>query len=96
MICCVCGKEIVINHGSVEMSGAYCDKCIKFVTSAGVVVSGRHITTSEPTRKCLVCGRLENPDANAVKASAAWLCDRCRLALATLVDLEDKIKENIT
>ena len=31
MICCVCGKEIVINHGSVEMNGAYCDKCIKYV-----------------------------------------------------------------
>lgn len=31
MICCVCGKEIVINHGSVEMNGVYCDKCIKYV-----------------------------------------------------------------
>ena len=28
MNCCVCGKEIIINHGSPEMNGAYCKKCI--------------------------------------------------------------------
>lgn len=39
MICCICGKEIIINHGSVEMNGAYCDKCIKYVTSADVAVT---------------------------------------------------------
>jgi hypothetical protein len=33
MICCVCGKEIIINHGSVEMNGAYCGKCINYINS---------------------------------------------------------------
>ena len=38
-----------------------------------------------PTRRCLVCERLEIDDGMAVDGFA-WLCDECKAALKSLVE----------
>ena len=39
-----------------------------------------------PTKTCLVCGCLENPLAKVAYNDSAWLCDKCRAALLSVVE----------
>ena len=39
-----------------------------------------------PTRQCLVCDCLENPEACLVDTGKAWLCDSCREILLEIVE----------
>ena len=41
-----------------------------------------------PTRRCLVCERLEDPEASLVDLTQIWLCDKCKTALQKLVESE--------
>lgn len=31
-----------------------------------------------PTRRCLICGEVENPKAGIVNEAIAWLCPECK------------------
>ena len=43
-----------------------------------------------PTRVCLVCERMENPDATIVHGGVAWLCPECKSRLKKLIYKEEK------
>lgn len=43
-----------------------------------------------PTRKCLVCERIENPNATIVNSGAAWLCPECKSRIKKLIYKEEK------
>lgn len=38
-----------------------------------------------PSRQCLVCERLENPDATIVHGGVAWLCRGCKSRIKRLI-----------
>lgn len=44
------------------------------------------IDNREPSRRCLVCDRLEDPDAQIIREGAAWLCPICKAVLGRLVE----------
>lgn len=37
-----------------------------------------------PSRKCLVCDRMEVPDATTVNGGEAWLCPECKSRIKSL------------
>lgn len=41
-----------------------------------------------PSLRCLVCEKLENPNADIVDLGKAWLCDRCKNRLRELIGIE--------
>ena len=38
-----------------------------------------------PTRQCLVCEHLENPDATIIHGGVAWLCPECKSRIKKLI-----------
>lgn len=42
-----------------------------------------------PTRSCLVCEKLENPNADIVDLGNVWLCDRCKSKLRELIEVSE-------
>lgn len=42
-----------------------------------------------PTRSCLVCEKLENPNADIVDLGNVWLCDRCKSKLRELIGVSE-------
>lgn len=42
-----------------------------------------------PTRKCMICDRLENPNADVIN-EVGWLCDDCKRKLRALIEAVDK------
>ena len=48
----------------------------------------RHDTfpTMPPTKKCLVCNTMENPNATICDLSIPWLCPKCKRKLRKLVE----------
>ena len=40
-----------------------------------------------PTRKCMVCGALENPNVDIIQDSG-WLCEDCRKKIRELIGVK--------
>lgn len=40
-----------------------------------------------PTRKCALCGRLENPAAATVSVAFTWLCEDCLRKLRKILEV---------
>ena len=43
------------------------------------------INHTPPTRRCLVCGKVENENAVYINEAAAWLCPDCKLKIGKLI-----------
>lgn len=41
---------------------------------------------TEATRKCLICGNMENSLAEIVDETKPWICDNCKNALLRVID----------
>mgnify|MGYP003311079017 CR=1 FL=1 len=52
-------------------------------------MDGFFYSLEEPSRVCLVCRCLENPNANTVNDNDAWLCERCRSTLFQVIEKEN-------
>ena len=46
-----------------------------------VIKLGQRFSQTSPTRICLLCDKMENPDATIIDAGAAWLCPECKDSL---------------
>lgn len=42
-----------------------------------------------PTRRCLICEKLENQNADVVDLGKVWLCDRCKSKLRELIGVSE-------
>ena len=42
-----------------------------------------------PTRECLFCEKLENPQADIINQSAAWLCPECKRKIKQIIEREE-------
>ena len=50
------------------------------------------INYTPTTRRCLVCGKVENESASTINEAAAWLCPECKKILRQMIRLEE-VKE---
>lgn len=46
-----------------------------------------------PTRQCLVCERMENPEATIVHTGLAWLCPKCKSRIKRLIYNDGLVKK---
>ena len=47
--------------------------------------------TTEPTRRCLLCGNKENSLAETIDDNKAWICDNCKSAFFRVIN---EVKRN--
>lgn len=46
-----------------------------------------------PTRQCLVCERMENPEGTIVHTGLAWLCPECKSRIKRLIYNDGLVKK---
>ena len=44
------------------------------------------ISFAQPTRRCMVCDRLENPESKIMYNDKPWFCERCKKVLREVVE----------
>lgn len=45
-------------------------------------------STIPPTKRCLICEKLEDPNASVVDTSAAWLCPECKRKVQEMIGVK--------
>ena len=55
---------------------------------AKAYVKDLSFTVMPPTRRCLLCGTIENEEASTINEAAAWLCTECRGKLLNIMGKE--------
>ena len=55
---------------------------------------GERFAQTAPTRICLVCDKLENPDATIADAGSAWLCPECKERIRKMTGTTAVVKKD--